>query len=116
MISAGFEPGSSSDLDAVVLAKNYGAKTVVNMSNIDYVYDRNPKLPGAKKLAKINWQQMRKIVGNKWVPGANTPFDPVASKFAQKNNLRVIFLNGRNIKNLAAALSGKKFKGTIIQG
>ncbi len=115
IISAGFKPGSSSDHDAVLLAKNYRAKTVINLSNIDYVYDKDPKLSGAKKIEKISWRVFRKIVGNRWLPGANTPFDATASKFAEKNNLRVVVLNGRNIKNLSAALNGKKFKGTLIE-
>ena len=42
------------------------------------------------------------------------PFDPVASKLAQKNELKVIVAEGRNIKNLKKILIGKDFKGTII--
>lgn len=116
MVSAGYEPGWSTDYDSVVVARNYGAKTIINLSNIEYVYDKDPKLPGAKKIEKMSWTQMRKIVGSKWTPGLNAPFDPIASKFAQANNLRVIVMNGKDLKNLSAALNGKKFKGTIIEG
>jgi uridylate kinase len=115
LVSAGYAPGHSTDYDAVVLAKTYGAHTVINLSNIDYVYDKDPKLAGAKKLENISWKEMRKIVGSKWSPGLNAPFDPVASKFAQENGLKVIVMNGKNLSNLSAALNGKKFKGTIIE-
>lgn len=115
IVGAGYRPGCSSDYDAVLLAKTHGAETVINLSNIDYVYDKDPKKPGAKKIERINWKEFRKIVGNKWNPGQHTPFDPIASKFAAQNNLEVVVLNGRDLKNLKLAIDGKKFAGTIIK-
>ncbi len=115
IIAAGFRPGNSTDYCAVMIAKNYGAKTVINLSNIDYVYTKDPKLSGAKKIEKISWPEFRKIVGNKWDPGLHAPFDPVASKHAEQNKLKVIVTNGRNFKNLENIFSGKKFKGTTIE-
>ncbi len=114
IIAAGFRPGNSTDYCAVMIAKNYGASTVINLSNIDYVYTKDPKLAGAKKIEQISWADFRKIVGNKWDPGLHAPFDPIASKHAQQNNLRVIVANGKDFKNLEKIISGKKFKGTII--
>ncbi len=114
-IASGWRPGRSTDYVAVALAKTYQAKSVINLSNIDYVYDRDPKLPGAKKLKKLNWSQFRKIVGNKWRPGINAPFDPVASRLADNYGLEVVVLNGKNLKNLSLYLAGKEFKGTIIK-
>jgi uridylate kinase len=43
------------------------------------------------------------------------PFDPVASKLAQKNNLEVIIAEGKNLKNLKNILEEKKFVGTIVK-
>lgn len=111
----GYKPGWSTDYVAVLLAKYNKIKTVINLSNIDYAYDRDPKkFPQAKKLEVVNWQDFRKIVGSKWRPGLNLPFDPIASRAAQKDNLRVVIINGDNLKNLAACLADKKFKGTLI--
>ncbi len=116
LFSGGWKPGHSTDYDAVVLAKRYGAKTVVNLSNIEYVFDKDPnKFKDAKKIENITWANFRKIVGNKWVPGANTPFDPIASKEAQKLGLKVVVMNGNNLKDLAKVLKGNdKIVGTII--
>ena len=95
-MASGWKPGRSTDFDAVLLAKGCGAKTVVNLSNIDYVYDRDPRVnPGAKKFEKINWNDFRKIVGSKWSPGANVPFDPLAAKEAQKLGLSVFLPKAR---------------------
>ena len=54
IIAAGWQPGCSTDYDAVLVAKNLGATRLVNLSNIDYVYDSDPKKnKNAKKIKKI---------------------------------------------------------------
>lgn len=115
LVGAGYRPGASTDLIAVRMADTYGAHVIINLSNIDFVYDRDPKKPGAKKIENISWKNFRKIVGNKWDPGLHAPFDPIASKFADEHGLEVIVLNGKNLANLGNALDGKKFKGTLIK-
>ncbi len=116
LIAAGYKPGSSTDYDAVLLAKKFGVKTILNLTDTDYVYDKDPgKYKNAKPLKKMIWKEYRKIAGNKWDPGLNLPFDPVAAKEAEKMNLKVVITNGKNIKNLDNFLNGKDFKGTIIQ-
>lgn len=115
IIASGYQPGWSTDYDAVLIARTHGVKTIINLSNIDYVYNKDPrKFPDAKKITRSSWPEFQKIVGTKWRPGLNAPFDPIASKVAAKNGLEVIIVNGRKIKNLAACLSGGKFKGTVI--
>ncbi len=115
IIAGGWRPGWSTDYVAVMLAEKYKVKTVINLSNIDYVYDKNPKeFKDAKKLTDIDWREFRKLVGNKWQPGLNMPFDPIASKKAQQLGLTVAIINGKDIKSISDYLADKKFKGTII--
>lgn len=115
--SGGYLPGNSSDFVCSVLSKTYNVKDIINISNIDYVYSKDPKKhKDAKKIEEMNWSDFLSIVGDRWVPGLNSPFDPVASKFCQKEGKRVIILNGNNFVNLNNYLSGKKFKGTKIYG
>lgn len=116
IVASGWKPGRSTDFDAVMLAKGCGASAVVNLSNIDYVYNSDPRTnPGAKKFKKINWTDFRKIVGSKWSPGANVPFDQLAAKEAQKLGLSVSFVKGTDLKQLGQVLTNKKFKGTIVK-
>ncbi|MBI5254751.1 UMP kinase, partial [Candidatus Falkowbacteria bacterium] len=42
VIGGGWKPGWSTDYVAVLLAKKFGADCVVNFSNIDYVYTKDP--------------------------------------------------------------------------
>lgn len=115
VVAAGWKPGRSTDYEAVLLARDYKAKNIINLSNIDIVYDRDPqKYPDAKPLEKISWENFEKLVGTEWSPGANLPFDPVATKYAKELNLTVYILKGLDINNFEKALEGKPFKGTII--
>lgn len=115
MVAAGWRPGWSTDYVATILAERLKAKTVINLSNIDHVYDKDPnKHKDAKKIKQISWKDFRKIVGNKWDPGLNAPFDPVASKHAEELGLKVVIAAGNNINNLKKIFKNKNFIGTVI--
>ncbi|MDY5683294.1 MAG: UMP kinase [Treponema sp.] len=117
LVAAGWKPGFSTDNDAVLLAERFNADTVVNLSNIEKVYTDDPrKNPDAKPIDSISWAEFRKMVGDDWTPGKNTPFDPIASKKAQDLNLTVICAAGKNIENIRSILDGKQFEGTEIKG
>lgn len=116
LIAAGWKPGFSTDFDAVMLAKMYDAKRIVNMTNIDYVYDIDPRKSDlAKPLLKLSWNEYRELVGDRWHPGSNAPFDPIASKEAKNFGLEVVILLGTDLKNFSNCLNNKKFKGTVIE-
>ncbi len=115
LVAAGWKPGWSTDYVATRIAKRLKADVVVNLSNIDYVYDKDPnKHKDAEVICDISWKEFRKMVGNKWDPGMNVPFDPVASRLASQSKMKVALLNGKNIKNLDALLRGERFAGTVI--
>lgn len=115
LIAGGWKPGFSTDTDAVYLAKRFGAKRVINLSNIKKVYTDDPrKNPDAKPIDSISWKEFREIVGDEWVPGKNTPFDPIASMLADESSIQVICADGRNIENTIAILEGRPFEGTVI--
>jgi len=115
-IAAGWKPGWSTDYDAVVLCEDYAIKEVFNLSNIDKIYDKDPKINAdATAIDSITWKDYRKMVGDSWEPRMNVPFDPVAAKLGQELGIRVRFVNGKNLDNLAKALDEKPFIGTTIQ-
>lgn len=117
LIAAGWKPGWSTDYVAVRLARKYHATHVINLTNTDGVYDKDPALyEDARRADRIDWKSFRKIVGNHWSPGANAPFDPVASRLAANWKMQVTVLKGSDLKNLNACLSGKRFKGSVIGG
>jgi uridylate kinase len=115
IIAAGWKPGWSTDYCAVLMAKNLGARRLVNLSNIDYVYESDPrKNPDAKKIEKISWADFRKLIPEEWDPGLSSPFDPVAAKEAESLGLEVAIINGAKLEEFSNYLDGKPFVGTII--
>lgn len=115
VVAAGWRPGWSTDYCAVMLCQDYGMRQVVNLTNVDQVYNKDPKkFPDAKPLVATTWKQYRLLAGDTWTPGMNLPFDPIASKLAQELGVTVKILNGKNLDNLARALDGESFVGTTI--
>lgn len=117
LVGAGYEPGWSTDMDAVLVARTYGAKTILNLSNIEKIYTADPKKdPSAQPIDTMSWTELREIVGDTWTPGMNTPFDPSAAKLAQELDLKVVAMGGRNLANLQSFFDGGDFIGSTIEG
>ena len=114
-IACGGEPGKSTDFGAVKLAAKFGAKEVINASNIAFAYDKDPrKYKDAKPIREISWREYRKLIPVKWSPGLSTPIDPVAARLAEKIGLWVKIIKGSDLKNFKRAIDDKPFRGTII--
>jgi uridylate kinase len=115
LVASGWKPGFSTDYDAVLLAKQFKVKKIINLSNIYYVYDKDPaKYGDAKPYKTLSWKDYRKMFSERWDPGLNMPFDPVASEEAEKQKMTVIIINGADMDNLHNLLEEKNFVGTII--
>lgn len=115
LVAAGWKPGFSTDNDAVILAERFEGRLIINLSNIAKVYTDDPKKnPDAKPLDSISWADYRTMVGDQWTPGKSTPFDPIASKRAEKMHMKVVCADGRNIRNTMDILYGRPFVGTVI--
>lgn len=116
LVAAGWRPGFSTDFDAVVLGKYLDVKRIINLSNIERVYDKDPhRHADAKPFDELTWKEFRAIVGDEWNPGMNAPFDPIASKMAEEERMEVAVLNGGDLENVANYIAGKKFIGTVIR-
>ena len=116
MVAAGWRPGRSTDYAAVILGKYLGVKRIMNLSNIERVYDKDPHSHAdAKPYDKLTWKAFRTIVGDEWNPGMNAPFDPIASQMAEEEGMEVAVLNGGDLGNVSKYIAGKKFIGTVIR-
>jgi uridylate kinase len=115
LVLGGIIPGASSDHTTVQIARTVGSRALFNLSNIEYVYDKDPRAHrDAKPHKRLTWQEYFGIIGSKRVPGGNYPFDPVAARLAARLKITVNMINGRNLPEVKKALAGKSFKGTII--
>jgi len=116
LIGAGWRPGWSTDYIAVLLAKRFKVKEIIDAGNILFVYNEDLlKYKNALAIKRISWKDYRKLVAPKWIPGLAAPIDPIATKLAQKLKIRALIIKGTELKNLEKVISGKKFKGTLIE-
>jgi len=117
VVAGGSKPGWSTDYVSASLAVGNGLSEMINLSNIDVVYDKDPNVEGgedAKRLEHLTWTTLQQMVGDKWTPNLSSPFDPIATKLCLDNDLKLIIANGRNIENLENMFAGKLFVGTQI--
>lgn len=116
VVGSGWKPGWSTDYCAILMCQDYGAREVINLSNIDQVFTDDPrKNPDARPIDHMTWDELRKIVGTEWTPGMNAPFDPVAAKKAQELGIKVVVMNGNNFLNIRKYFAGEPFVGTVIE-
>jgi uridylate kinase len=115
LVGGGEVPGHSTDYDAVLLAKMFGAKHVINISNTTYVYTADPrKVPDATPLPKLSWDEYLALLPKEWTPGLSTPFDMHASALAKDAGLTVSIVNGGTLDEVAKAIDRQEFKGSVI--
>lgn len=115
IIASGYRPGSSTDLRAVQIARLVGAKKVINLSNIDYVYTADPRTDAnAEKIESISWTDFRQLIPDEWDPGLSSPFDPVAAKAAHQEDIEVAIINGAKLAEVTKYLADDNFIGTRI--
>lgn len=116
LLASGWKPGWSTDYVAVRLAQKFQAKTMLDVGDVPFVYDKDPKKhQDAKPIHEISWAEYRKLIPAEWSPGMATPLDPIASRLAQKTKLVVKMFKGTDLGNFKNAVAGKEFEGTIIK-
>jgi uridylate kinase len=109
LVGGGHLPGSSTDYRAVLFAEAAEAERVVNATDVDGVYDRNPKLnPDAVKLDHITHYWLEKIIQEnvEQAPGEYGLFDLKAVKRAKKLKIPLIFVDGTDPQEIARAIEG----------
>src|SRR5438105_1133004 len=85
VVASGWKPGWSTDYCATLLCEDYDVHTMINLSNVPQVYDKDPnQFKDAKPKAKMTWSRFRSLVGDTWNPGMHAPFDPIAAKKAHE--------------------------------
>lgn len=113
LVAAGWKPGWTTDLDAVLWAVNQKSKTVVNLTNVSHVFTADPtRNPNAKPIMNLSWDELLQIIGKKHKPGMHVPFDPVAAVLAKKKGITCLVIN--SISELKKYLANRSFEGSVI--
>ncbi len=115
VVMGGTEPGHTTDAVSLLLAEAWGAKSVFNVTNVDYLYDKNPKEKGANKIEKISYRKLMDLLTEEEKKaGSNFPIDILSINIAMRSNIEIFILSYKDRENLKNALDGKDFKGTVV--
>jgi len=116
VIMGGTEPGHSTDAVAMILGEYCNADLVINLTNVNGIYDKDPKTDkSARLLIEISAKKLEQMVANiAQHAGKYELMDMVAVKILERSGIRCIALNGRDLGNVKDAIEGRSFVGTII--
>jgi len=118
VVMGGTVPGITTDSDSALLAEAIGAKRLVNISNVDGIYDSDPrKNPNAKKFKRLTHEQLiaLAIESDKRMAGTHFVFDMLACKLVARSKIEVHFVSCKNFKDIRNAIEGKEHGGTVVR-
>jgi len=118
LVMGGTIPGITTDGDSALLAELLKADRLVNLSNVDGIYDKDPrKHKDAKKYELLSHNELLSIAAqqDERKAGQNFIFDIYACKIIARSNIESHFVNGKDLDAVEKAIEGKKHNGTVIK-
>jgi len=117
IILGGTEPGHTTDGVAALVAVRLRAARVVNATDVDGVYDRDPRSgPGARRLERLTWPEFRAMIhaGASGEAGQNFLFDRLGADALARAKIPLWVVAGRDLANLEAAIAGRPCHGSRV--
>ncbi len=125
--AGGWKPGCSTDKDMMLLAETFQAKNIFKISDFPCVKKVKPLsllnkskeekekiLSKAESITSMTWKELQDLVGTKWVPGLNTPFDPEAAKIWLRLRKQLTLYIGKK-DEFFSWIKSRKFRGTVVK-
>ena len=114
VLMGGLTPGQSTNAVAALAAEVLRAETFFNATNVDGVYDKDPSIPGAKKLDRVSREQLEQVLAAGGTrAGEYRLFDPVAIRVVARSRIQTVIFNGNEPENLVHLFKGKSV-GTVV--
>jgi uridylate kinase len=117
VVLGGTEPGHTTDGVAALLAVRLRAARVVNATDVDGVYERDPRTdPTARRRDRMRWPDFRAMVaaGTTGTAGQNFLFDRLGADQLARAKIPLAVVAGRDLANLERAIAGRPFAGTVV--
>lgn len=110
----GYRERMTSDGTAADVARYLKADLLINITNVNGLYDRDPrKFKNAKFIPEISFSDFLKTVGKiKYKPGQHFVLDQIAAEIIAKYKIKTVIL--KSTAELKKCLSYKRFIGTVI--
>jgi uridylate kinase len=119
VVMGGTIPGITTDTDSVLLAEAIGAKRLVNISNVEAIYDSDPKInKNAKRYSKMTYDELISLAAasDRRMAGTNFVFDLLACKLIARSKIETHFVSARKMDGVENAVEGRKHGGTVVSG
>lgn len=117
VVLGGTEPGHTTDAVAALLAVRLRASRMVNATNVDGLYDRDPRThPDARRIETVSWVEFRRLVHEAatGAAGENFLFDRLGADSLARARIPLAIVQGRDLVALEAAVRGRPFHGTQV--
>jgi uridylate kinase len=117
VVMGGTTPGHTTDAVAVSLARDCGARDCIIATNVSHIFDKDPKVSeDAKPFVEMTIHELIELIGtDRMEPGQSAVVDPIAVGLAEKSQINIAVLDGRDIDLIESALDGKEFEGTLVR-
>jgi len=113
VVVSGIEPGRSTDANAAAVAMYMDADLLVKLTDVDGIYDKDPRNNrDAELIDSIGFEDID-FVGGEERPLDYGPLDPNALKTIKENRIKTVLVNGRDPENLRRVVMGQDI-GTHI--
>ncbi|MED6337986.1 MAG: UMP kinase [Candidatus Thermoplasmatota archaeon] len=117
VVMGGTTPGHTTDAVAISLARDCGARDCIIATNVSHIFDKDPKVSeDAKPFVEMTIHELIELIGtDRMEPGQSAVVDPIAVGLAEKSQINIAVLDGRDIDLIESALDGKEFEGTLVR-
>ncbi len=118
MVCGGLKVGWSTDMDAAVFADILNESRITKVSNIDYIYDKDPSVvEDATPMKDMTWDEYFKLFNiqedSTHTPNGNIPIDVECARFCKKKEISFWISGGNRIKQ-ASVFEDIMTEGTLV--
>ncbi|MBS3162004.1 UMP kinase [Candidatus Woesearchaeota archaeon] len=112
----GVQPHMTSDGNAAEIAEYLKAKIFINLTNVNGLYDKDPrKYKNSKLISYVDYKSFNDIIKKiKYEAGQHFILDQAAAEIITRSKTETAILNGKDFNNLQRFFDKKEFIGTII--
>lgn len=117
LVSGGLKVGWSTDMDSAVFADIVDENIVYKISDIDYIYDSDPKNGGGNAIRDLTWGGYFKLFnisgGEEHTVNENIPIDVNCAQFCSRKNISFFVCGGNSLMQKARIEDVLK-EGTLV--
>jgi uridylate kinase len=114
IVMGGLQPGQSTTSVALEVAEFIQADRLLILTDVDGIYDKDPKkFDDAKLLKRVNYDQLQEIIlnlteKNQAAAGEYRIFDTVSLQILKRSDINVMIMSGTDLNNFSRFLDGEK--------